>query len=142
VQEVQDIPLLREMGPEPLALAPLEFLDLLERHRNKSIKGFFLDQRSIAGIGNVYGDEILFQAGIHPRRRIADLSPAARERLYQVMQQVLQEATELMAAGQPFPDSWLLPHRYEGLCPAQEGHGLIREIIAGRAAIYCPECQK
>lgn len=146
VKELQEIPLMREMGPEPLTLSPQAFLRLLHQRRAQQLKAFFLDQRAIAGIGNVYADEILFRAGLAPHRKVQTLSSAERVQLYGEMLDVLREAIRVRPPrGMLFGAWWLIPHRDkkgEGRrCPRNRRHRLKRETIAGRTAVYCPICQ-
>lgn len=143
VKDPQDIGLIREMGPEPLELAKPDFLELLEKHRTKNVKAFFLDQRDIAGVGNIYSDEILFRARISPHRKINTLSPAEKEGLYRVMRRVLRDAIKVRPPSGRFGWHWLLFHRGRDMrCPRDKTHSLKREIIAGRATVFCPGCQR
>ncbi len=139
----QNIKLIEEMGPEPLQLSQQEFLRLLTNHELKNIKAFLMDQRNIAGIGNVYSDEILFQARINPHRKIEDLTQKKKKILFQKIYQVLTEATKILTFYRAFPKSWLEPHRHlnDLVCPRNKNHKLNRETIAGRSAIFCPLCQ-
>lgn len=145
VKELEKIPLIREMGPEPLTLPQRAFLRLLHQRGEQKLKAFFLDQRAIAGIGNVYADEILFRAGLAPHRKVKTLSTAERIHLYQEMRDVLREAIRIRPPrGMLFGAWWLIPQRdREGAlrCPRNGRHRLKRETIAGRTALYCPTCQ-
>ncbi|MFQ6115418.1 MAG: DNA-formamidopyrimidine glycosylase family protein, partial [bacterium] len=142
VEDINQIKLLKQMGPEPSQLPKGDFFGLLEEHSRKGVKAFLLDQRDIAGIGNIYSDEILFRAKVNPRRKIKTLTDKQREKLFREMNHVLEKAAGFLAKGQ-FPKSWLLPsRRVSWKCPRNKGHELKREIIAGRSAIYCPICQK
>lgn len=142
VTSPNQINLIKEMGPEPLSLTEQDFLELLEQHSRKNIKAFLLDQRDIAGIGNIYSDEILFQAEIDPHRKIKSLTRPERKKLYEKTQDVLTEASNLTHPGAKFPKSWLLYSRDEMECPNYKTHKLKRERIAGRWARFCPKCQK
>lgn len=143
VKDPKQIRLIGQMGPEPLELSKIDFLKLLRAHNHKNIKAFFLGQRDIAGIGNIYSDEILFQTQTDPGRKIKTLDSNKRARLYRAMVKVLKEAIEIISASGEFRPSWLLSHRGEDRrCPRDRGHRLKRKIIAGRATIYCPICQK
>lgn len=141
VKKPERIDLIKEMGPEPLSLSEQEFLDLLEQHQRKNVKAFLMDQRDIAGIGNIYSDEILFQTEIDPHRDIKTLEQEERKELYQNMKNILIEASNLSHPGAKFPNSWLTAHREEMECPTYKTHKLKREKIAGRAARFCPKCQ-
>lgn len=143
VKDPKEIRLIREMGPEPLGLSRVEFFRLLEEHDQKNIKAFFLDQRDIAGIGNIYSDEIFFQASISPHRGIGNLNSDEKAKIYRAMIKVLKNAIQILSGSGRFGPSWLLSHRGEDMrCPRNISHLLKREIIANRAAIYCPTCQK
>ncbi len=85
VKDLKSVKLIREMGPEPLELSKIGFFNLLNEHRDKNIKAFLLDQRDIAGIGNIYSDEILFKSKISPYRKMKTLSLSKKERVYQAM---------------------------------------------------------
>lgn len=143
LENPEDLDLIQEMGPEPLEISKKEFLKLLKEHSRKSMKGFFLDQRVIAGIGNIYSDEILFRAKIDPHRKAKSLDLKEKKKVFKKMQKVLKEASKLNHPDAQFPDSWLIPHRRKGeKCPQNKNHELKREIIVGRASYFCPICQK
>ncbi len=147
VKELADVKLLKQMGPEPLKLSKKDFLDLLAKNENMNIKAFMLDQTIIAGIGNVYSDEILYQSKINPHKKIKDLSKQKRDLIYEKMKKILKDAPNYLSkytpeglVRKPFPKSWLISSRYQMKCPL--GHKLKRETIAGRPARWCPVCQK
>ena len=111
--------------------------------KQKNIKAFLMDQRNIAGIGNIYSDEILFQAKISPQRKIEDLTQKEKKVLFQKTRYVLTKATKFLISLREFPKSWLEPHRHtDRICPRNKNHKLSREIIGGRPAIFCHICQK
>ncbi len=143
VSDPQQIDLIAEMGPEPLDLTYQEFTQVLEEHANQMLKSFFMDQSNIAGIGNVYSDEILFRAQLHPRRKIKSLKQAEKKSLFGKMQQVLRQAVTVMEKDQSFSrDEWLIPHRNEDhQCPLNKNHHLQSEKVSGRTALFCPQCQ-
>ena len=132
------------LGPDALGLDEDGFRALLADRRGQ-IKSALMDQSLIAGIGNVYSDEVLFQAGIHPKTQIGDLDDAAQHRLYETMMDVLKVAIDKGAGSDELfdnlPDNWLLPRREEGAtCPRCGGE--IRAIkVSGRNAYLCPTCQ-
>jgi formamidopyrimidine-DNA glycosylase len=105
-------------------------------------KTALMDQDKIAGIGNVYADEILFHSGIRPKRQMKELDDARFETLYDKMKTVLKTAVECRAEVDQFPDDYLLPHRNaDGVCP-KCGAKIKRIKISNRSAYYCPECQR
>ncbi len=128
------------LGPDPLALDFPGFRERLEGKRG-AIKATLMNQSVLVGIGNIYSDEILFQARIHPDTRAVELDEEALKRLFDETQRVLHEAIEHGADPGDLPDSFLLPRRREGEeCP--RSNGKIKKIkAAGRTAYYCPACQ-
>jgi formamidopyrimidine-DNA glycosylase len=109
----------QQLGPDALEAPPAreEFVTMLSES-TATIKAALMNQSRLAGIGNVYADEILFQAGIKPDRKAGKLSSDKRRTLYTKMGHVLRMASDRLASGKALPDSWLLPHRKKGeSCP-------------------------
>lgn len=128
------------LGPDALAIDEDAFLAYLER-RSGMIKTALMDQRGLAGIGNVYSDEILFQRRIHPATPIADLDRDARRALHACLRDVLTTAIEAGAEPDAMPEGFLLRRREPGAdCPACDG-SVERIKISGRSAYLCPACQ-
>jgi formamidopyrimidine-DNA glycosylase len=143
VKDLKKIPLLKNMGPEPLGISQKNFMDLLERHKKRNVKSFLLNQRNIAGIGNIYSDEILFKARINPHKTIGQLKDRKKNALYDAMRRVLKRAIAIGVPWAGFSSSWLLKNRKRGRnCPRNKNHRLKKEKIAGRSAVWCPGCQK
>jgi len=129
-----------DLGPDALTLDLDGFRDIAAGRRGQ-VKSWLMDQRSLAGIGNVYSDEILFQAGIHPRRPVGDLSGDDLARLHRSLRSVLERAIEAGADPQSMPEGFLLPEREEGgTCP-RCGAQVASVSAAGRTAWFCPTCQ-
>lgn len=139
-----------------LGLAPLNeeeytyenFARLLEKKRG-NIKALLMDQKNVAGIGNVYIQDILFRAKLHPARKIEDIEEGERHRLFLVIRENLGEAAEL--GGIPYErDLYNQPGRFSrflvGYKPGQpcpECGTLIGQIrVAGTKSFFCPNCQK
>ncbi|MFW5699947.1 MAG: zinc finger domain-containing protein, partial [Bacteroidota bacterium] len=101
-----------------------------------------MDQSMIAGLGNVYVDEILFQCRIHPKAKVKDLSGKDYKKLFNIMHKVVDKAIEVDADPDKLPTSYLTGKRREGeKCPSCDGK--IEKIkVGGRSGYYCPECQK
>lgn len=139
---------IREEGLGPDALDPQFDLAAFRRvltARKRDVKSLLMDQAVIAGIGNIYADEILFQAGIHPRTRSEHLSADATERLYDAIKQVLQTAIDAGAGAERLidrlPDSFIIAHREKGAkCPRCGGE-IDAEKHSGRTTYFCPRCQ-
>ena len=130
----------KELGPDALDLDSDSFGERLKGTRG-GVKATLMNQKILAGIGNVYSDEILFQAHLHPRASVAHLDGSTLEELHTEVRRVLETAIEREANPHKLPGSFLLSHRREGeRCP--RGNGEIRKIKAvGRTAYYCPACQ-
>lgn len=130
----------KKLGPDPLALDAPSFRERFEGRRG-GVKAALMNQKVVAGIGNIYSDEILFQARLHPLKRVERLDSEALDGLHKETHRVLTSAIERGAHPNELPDFFLLSHRREGEeCP--RGNGEIRKIeAAGRTAYYCPACQ-
>jgi formamidopyrimidine-DNA glycosylase len=101
-----------------------------------------MDQHVISGIGNIYSDEILFQAMIHPERRIPDFGQDDLKKVFTRMKKVLRESAEEYAGSGNFPSAYLIPNRKKGgQCP-RCGTPLEHRPFGGRTFWFCPECQK
>jgi formamidopyrimidine-DNA glycosylase len=85
------------LGLDALGIGHADFMEVLRRKRG-AVKNVLMDQKSIAGIGNVYADEILFQARVHPSADIPSLDEDALSRLFQAMGEVLKQAIDAKAA--------------------------------------------
>ena len=120
--------------------------------RKKAIKECLLDQSIIAGIGNIYSDEILFRAKIYPARPANSLTGEEWERLARIIPECLSFFIEkneitpeeyLETKGQDYRNTpFLQVYGHAGEpCPVC-GEPLIRTVIGGRSSTYCPECQK
>ncbi|MFD0976156.1 Fpg/Nei family DNA glycosylase [Salinimicrobium gaetbulicola] len=129
------------LGKDALDLEEKEFLELLGQ-KSGSIKGALTDQHMVAGIGNVYSDEMLYQCKIHPKTRTGKLSDSDEKRLFKEMKKVLEMAIDKEGERSEFPSDYLISHRKEGeKCPKCSGK--IEMIkVSGRSTYFCPECQK
>lgn len=113
--------------------------------RKGQVKSTLMEHSVVAGIGNVFSDEILFHARLHPQARIDGLSAKKVRALPGSVRKVLKEAIKRGAGGEEFegrlPASWLIPRRHEcARCP--RGNGEIRSLkFSGRTAYFCPACQ-
>ncbi|WP_165174897.1 bifunctional DNA-formamidopyrimidine glycosylase/DNA-(apurinic or apyrimidinic site) lyase [Desulfovibrio sp. ZJ369] len=141
----------RELGPEPLELDEHGFRACLEG-RGAALKAALLDQKVIAGIGNIYADESLFDAGLDPRRRACGLSAAERRRLLASLQKVLRDSIAQCGSSirdyrdangdvGAFQNCFAVYSRGGQPCK-RCGRPLQKLRVAGRATVYCPHCQK
>jgi formamidopyrimidine-DNA glycosylase len=149
-EELERWPPFKALGPEPLDLEPLDLNKRLAG-RNAAIKLLLLDQRIVAGLGNIYVCEALFRAGIHPARAGGFVSIERLKRLVPAIHDVLDEA--IAAGGSTLrdfasPDGELgyFPKRFavydrEGQ-PCRCGGTVKRIVQGGRSTFYCPRCQR
>lgn len=140
-KNLEDFRSKQELGKDALELSEAEFIEILEG-KTGSIKGVLTDQHVMAGIGNVYSDEMLYQCEIHPKRKTSELSAEEKKQLYGKMKEVLELAIEKEGVREDFPDSYLIKHRKDGEdCPKCKGK--IKQIkVSGRSTYFCPDCQK
>ncbi len=129
------------IGPDALNLTESKFKDLLNTKRG-ALKTALMDQELMSGIGNVYSDEIMYQARIHPKSDVPSLPDDKLDDLYDAVQNSLNTAINKNVNIDDFPDDFLLPNREEGAkCPVCGGE--INTIkFSGRRGFYCPGCQK
>jgi formamidopyrimidine-DNA glycosylase len=138
------------LGPEPLEISFDEFRTRLRR--KAKIKALLLNQAFLAGLGNIYADESLFAAGIHPLTLAGKLTDARAKKLYQAIQGILTHAIQL--GGSSISDyvngrgerGWFqMEHRVygrEGQPCANCGRPVRKILVAQRGTHYCPHCQK
>ncbi len=123
------------------ALTGKRFVALLSG-RSGPIKARLMDQSLLAGIGNEYSDEILFQARLHPETDASLLSHTDIGKLYRIMRRVLRTAAGKGGDVAQFPRGYFMPFRGKGeRCPGCGGE--VRKIrVVGRSGYYCPTCQR
>lgn len=145
---------LASLGVDPLD--PAMTWDRFSREileRGGAVKAALMDQGTFAGIGNIYADEILFQARVNPSRRVSELAPAQLKDLYHAVKGVLAASVEF--GGTSFDDAFVDLHGRPGLYGGclgvygREGEPcgrcstkLEHRSIAGRTSVFCPRCQK
>lgn len=135
----------RRLGPDAFeGLPTAEELTTLLRRRKAPIKAVLLDQKAFAGVGNWIADEVLYQAGIAPKRPASSLSPEEVEALRQSLRNVLEHAVNVDADYNQFPDEWLFLHRWGGGKGAERfvGGEIVRETVGGRTTAWVPDRQK
>jgi formamidopyrimidine-DNA glycosylase len=148
----RDAYLAARLGVEPLTPDfTLEHLRRITRGRRAPIKAFVLDQRQIAGVGNIYADEALFQAGIHPLRATGTLTRAQLQRLREAIEAALSAGIEAKGATiddfrhvdgarGSFQDRFLVHLRAGEACP-RCGGPIRKIVVAGRGTYVCEHCQ-
>lgn len=149
-----EVPELAHLGFDPLddQMAWTKFAGMLMAKHTK-LKPLLMDQRFVAGIGNMYADEILFGAGLRPERNSETLTPQEIRRLYRSMVETLQEAIKHRGsslADEQYRDLFGDVGEYQRLHNVYDREGqacprcrstIVRLKAAGRSSFYCPHCQ-
>jgi formamidopyrimidine-DNA glycosylase len=138
-------------GAEPLTIGSAQFAGLF-RGRRLSIKAALLNQRLLAGVGNIYADESLFRAGIRPRRASGRLTRVELERLRKAVKEVMEHAIRLGGSSvSDYVDAegikgfFQLEHCVYQRTGEPCRHcqtAIKRIVVAGRSTHYCPHCQR
>ncbi|MBR2803075.1 bifunctional DNA-formamidopyrimidine glycosylase/DNA-(apurinic or apyrimidinic site) lyase [Candidatus Saccharibacteria bacterium] len=152
--EVEQDAFIKKLAKEPWVTTPDEFYEKLQHHKNSLIKATILDQTIICGLGNIYADESLFAAKIHPTRRSGTLTREEAEKLLLAARDVMDEsiasggstmATYVKADGTrgDYLDKFAQVFHREGqLCPRCHKTKIIKIRVAGRGTHICPHCQR
>ncbi len=133
----------RGLGPDPLdpKFTFARFDALLEGRRG-AIKSLLMSQEILAGLGNLYVDEILFATGIHPRRAVDRLRETDRRAIFTTMRKVLRETIARHERGAEHPPRYLIHHREAGeRCP-RCGGTIRRTVVFGRTTYFCAGHQR
>jgi formamidopyrimidine-DNA glycosylase len=128
------------LGPDALTVERDTFRRLLERRRG-GIKAALMDQRLIAGVGNLLSDEIVWRARLHPATPVTALNRRRTGRLYEALAAAVSESVRYGRV--PHGERWLTRVRddRDPRCPRCDTP-LLRATIAGRTACWCPRCQR
>jgi formamidopyrimidine-DNA glycosylase len=142
---------LLRFGVDPLESSREAFINLIHSRR-AHIKALLLDQSVIRGVGNIYADESLWRAKIHPTQLGANLKPRQSKLLYAKLQEILRKAIALRGSSiSDFLDSDGIPGDYQHHHRVYDREGkpcfrcktpIRRIIVAGRSSYFCPQCQK
>ncbi len=141
-----------DLGIDPMseAFTPERFAELI-RSRNMNVKQFLMDQSMVAGLGNIYVSEALFEAGISPRRKTGQLTDDEVQALYQAIQAVLQSAIEhfgttytayrTVTGESGENQNFLKVYQREGQPCPRCGTPIEKVSIGNRSTFFCPTCQ-
>ncbi|MFX1445670.1 MAG: Fpg/Nei family DNA glycosylase [Promethearchaeota archaeon] len=130
----------KNLGVDALKMNFEEFKKSLEK-RTAFAKSALMNQSIIAGIGNIYSDEILFQAKIHPKTKINKISNSKLRELFETIKKVLKVGIEKKGILNTYPNEFIIPHRkINEYCPNCGGK-IQRFEISQRHGFYCPNCQ-
>jgi formamidopyrimidine-DNA glycosylase len=153
VGRIDELPELAGLGPEPLAGAlGGAALRALLRRTHRDVKAALLDQRVVAGIGNIYANEILFRAGVRPTRRCHRLTSQDLDRIAEATRVVLADAIERRGTSfSDYFDSDGIPGTFQDVLAVFDragepcricGGAIKRRPQSGRSSFYCPRCQR
>jgi len=149
-QQLENWDFLKKVGPEPLEVSPVELADQVAGKKT-SIKGLLLNQSVVAGVGNIYADESLFRAGIHPETKGHRIGRDSAVKLFSELQTVLKLAIRengssisdyVNAHGDAgaFQNSFNVYGKKGQKCARCES--LLQAVkVAGRTSTFCPHCQ-
>ena len=131
----------KKLGPDAFKMSLEDFQAALKR-RTAIAKNALLNQSFIAGIGNLYSDEILFRTKLHPKSKLDYLDDDRIEELFANIKDVLQFGIEKEGDLSIYPNEFIIPHRKkEEQCPRCNKE-LVYLDISGRRSFFCPNCQK
>lgn len=152
-EEVERDAFVRKLAPEPWKMTAEELHERFMRHKNSAIKSVILDQTVVCGLGNIYADESLWRAGIHPERKAGSVSLEEAEVLLAMMREVMEQS--IGAGGSTirnyvkadgtrgnYLDKFAKVYGREGQDCVRCGAKLMKTKVGGRGTRYCPECQK
>ena len=152
--EVPNIDFMKRVGPEPLEsdFTAKQFAQRFKRRTRTNIKAAILDQSVIAGVGNIYADESLWGAMIHPARLVGSIKPAELKKLYTEVRFVMNLSIEkggstnrnyVNAEGKKGSYmEFARVFRREGLDCPRCGDEIVKIRVAGRGTHVCPSCQR
>lgn len=151
---INDLPEITKLGPEPLIGDPTEeFIRRIRRHPRIAVKAAILDQTTIAGVGNIYADESLWRAQIHPQTKVSQLEDDDLKKLLTCIQEVMN--TSITAGGSTarnyvkadgskgdYLDKFAAVYNRTNSPCFRCGREIIKTKVAGRGTHYCPYCQQ
>ena len=150
--EVEQDPFIRKLAKEPWAMTPEELHAKLHRHQNSCIKPTILDQTIITGLGNIYADEALFAAKIHPERKCGTITEQETAKLLESARDVMDKsiasggstmATYVKADGTKgdYLELFAQVFHRDGQPCRRCGTTIVKTKVAGRGTHLCPHCQ-
>jgi formamidopyrimidine-DNA glycosylase len=131
----------KRLGPDALAIERGDFVDRAGRHR-RPIKTVLLDQSVLAGVGNLYSDEVLYQCGVHPLALADGLGEDRLGCIHRNLALVLRSSLDVGTDFNRLPEGYMLKDRHPS-SPCPKGHGPWHMMkVNGRTAYFCPQCQR
>ena len=152
-EKISEETFIRTLGKEPWEMREAEFFEKLQRHKGAPIKAVILDQKVIAGVGNIYADESLWVAKIHPATMAGKVSASEAGKLLRAIREVMDKSIEsggstmqtyVKADGTrgDYLRLFAKVFRREGEACERCGGEIEKMRVAGRGTHFCPKCQK
>lgn len=152
-EKVEEEKFIRELAKEPWEMTTKELFERCQRHAKAPIKAVLLDQKVIAGLGNIYADESLFYASVHPAKKAGELTEEQVALILKGARSVMMEsidsggstmATYVKPDGSTgsYLENFAKVFRREGRDCVRCGETILKTRVAGRGTHYCPKCQK
>ena len=151
--EVENDAFIRKLAKEPWKMTAADLYEALQRHGRSAVKTVILDQTVVAGLGNIYADEALYQAKIHPARKAGSLSLKETSDLLEAAGKVMNKSIELGGSTMRnyvkvdgsrgnYLDLFAKVYQKDGE-PCEKCGTKIKKIkVGGRGTHFCPQCQK
>lgn len=151
-KDVEDIDFIKKLGPEPLDGLTFEKFREITKSTKRAIKTLLMDQSKIGGVGNIYANDALWLAKIHPETPANNLSSKKLKKLYESIEEVLKKglkyegASELafvMPSGEEgsYQDHTLVYGREGETCKRCKKEEIEKKKVGGRGTYFCPNCQ-
>lgn len=150
--QVEELSFFKSLGPEPLKSLTYEYFRDLVKKGQGPIKTFLMDQKKIAGVGNIYANDALYLAKIHPTRKANSLTDRESQLLFQSIETVLHKGLEAGGASErnyvnalgeagEYQKFFKVYNKQDKPCPVC-GTPVEKIILSGRGTFFCPNCQK
>lgn len=140
VEEPEELIMRKRLGPDALAITEGEFVASFSAARGAA-KSALMDQHRLAGVGNIYADEVLFQCRLDPRADLRSLDDSDLRCLHRAMRRVLRKSIEVGTDFSRLPRTYLLHYRKKGARCPKCGGTMDTMTLGGRTAYFCPACQ-
>ena len=140
LDDVDDFIADKGLGPDALQIGDNAFADAIGNTRG-AVKSALLSQKKLAGVGNLWADETLYQTGIDPETKANDLDHSQVLDMHKAMQNILRAVVDTDATYSELPEDWLIHRREEGdACSRCDGK-ISKKTVGGRTSYFCPEHQ-
>jgi len=153
-QKISALPEIKKLGLDAMSpqLTLKKFKEISEKKKNKSVGLVLMDQEVIAGIGNIYRSEILWEAGLLPTKMVKDIKEAEWRKLYAALKKVLKKAIRMRGTSESdYRDTAGAPGNFQKALRVYKKNGkkcpkcgiiIKRQMLGQRSLFFCPQCQK